>query len=149
MPGLPFAEKPHMVPVQTSHPLKLATRMQRLGTETAFVVFARARALEAQGRDIVHLEIGLADLEVHDVSPLSFECAGAREYFECRLRPKPLHARGQLQGMRSLNGNHVRFFGKRQTGHYSPDAPVQLSTEKRQRPRQLQLLERWDSEGIR
>jgi len=63
MPGLPFAEKPHMVPVQTSHPLKLATRMQRLGTETAFEVFARARALEAQGRDIVHLEIGEPDFD--------------------------------------------------------------------------------------
>jgi aspartate/methionine/tyrosine aminotransferase len=36
----------------------LATRMARLGTETAFEVLARARALEATGRDIVHLEIG-------------------------------------------------------------------------------------------
>jgi aspartate aminotransferase len=52
-----------MVPVQTSHPLKLAKRMQRLGTETAFEVLARARALEAQGRDIVHLEIGEPDFD--------------------------------------------------------------------------------------
>src|SRR5918997_1642079 len=36
----------------------LATRMSRLGTETAFEVLARARALEATGREIVHLEIG-------------------------------------------------------------------------------------------
>jgi aspartate aminotransferase len=36
----------------------LATRMSRLGTETAFEVLARARALEATGRTIVHLEIG-------------------------------------------------------------------------------------------
>ena len=41
----------------------LAKRMQRLGTETAFVVLARARALEAQGRDIVHLEIGEPDFD--------------------------------------------------------------------------------------
>lgn len=47
----------------TSHPLKLARRMQRLGTETAFEVLGRARALEAQGRDIVHLEIGEPDFD--------------------------------------------------------------------------------------
>ncbi|MDO9695043.1 MAG: pyridoxal phosphate-dependent aminotransferase [Candidatus Latescibacteria bacterium] len=41
----------------------LAKRMLRLGTETAFVVLARARALEAQGRDIVHLEIGEPDFD--------------------------------------------------------------------------------------
>jgi len=41
----------------------LATRMDRLGTETAFVVLARARELEAQGRDIVHLEIGEPDFD--------------------------------------------------------------------------------------
>jgi len=52
-----------MVPAETSHPLKLAKRMQRLGTETAFEVLARARALEAQGRDIVHLEIGEPDFD--------------------------------------------------------------------------------------
>jgi len=35
--------------------------MGRLGTETAFEVLARAKALEAQGRDIIHLEIGEPD----------------------------------------------------------------------------------------
>jgi Aspartate/tyrosine/aromatic aminotransferase len=49
--------------LSTSHPLKLARRMQRLGTETAFEVLGRARALEAQGRDIVHLEIGEPDFD--------------------------------------------------------------------------------------
>lgn len=43
--------------------LKLAKRMSRLGTETAFEVLVRARALEAQGRDIVHLEIGEPDMD--------------------------------------------------------------------------------------
>src|SRR6266436_1086623 len=37
--------------------------MQRLGTETAFEVLVRARALEAAGRDIVHLEIGEPDFD--------------------------------------------------------------------------------------
>src|SRR5829696_7016123 len=43
--------------------MRLATRMQRLGTETAFEVLVRARALEAQGRDVIHLEIGEADFD--------------------------------------------------------------------------------------
>lgn len=37
--------------------------MTRLGTETAFEVLVRARALEAQGRHIVHLEIGEPDFD--------------------------------------------------------------------------------------
>ena len=43
--------------------MTIATRMSRLGTESAFEVLARARALEAQGRQIIHLEIGEPDFE--------------------------------------------------------------------------------------
>src|SRR5499427_4216874 len=43
--------------------LRLAARMARLGTETAFEVLVKARALEAKGRDIVHLEIGEPDFD--------------------------------------------------------------------------------------
>jgi len=43
--------------------LRLASRMARLGTETAFEVLVKARALEAKGRDIVHLEIGEPDFD--------------------------------------------------------------------------------------
>lgn len=43
--------------------MKLASRMSRLGTETAFSVLAKARALEAQGRHIIHLEIGEPDFD--------------------------------------------------------------------------------------
>ena len=43
--------------------MRLATRMNRLGTETAFEVLARARELEAQGREIIHLEIGEPDFD--------------------------------------------------------------------------------------
>ena len=43
--------------------LNLAKRMSRLGTETAFEVLVRARALEKQGKHIVHLEIGEPDFE--------------------------------------------------------------------------------------
>jgi len=41
--------------------MKLAARMSRIGTESAFEVLAKARALEQQGRDIIHLEIGQPD----------------------------------------------------------------------------------------
>ena len=43
--------------------LRLANRMARLGTETAFEVLVKAKALESQGRDIVHLEIGEPDFD--------------------------------------------------------------------------------------
>jgi aspartate/methionine/tyrosine aminotransferase len=43
--------------------LRLAERMSRLGTETAFEVLNRARVLERQGKEIIHLEIGEPDFE--------------------------------------------------------------------------------------
>ncbi len=43
--------------------MRLAERMNRLGTETAFEVLAKAKALEAQGREIIHLEIGEPDFD--------------------------------------------------------------------------------------
>ena len=43
--------------------VKLASRMERIGTETAFEAAARARALEATGRDVIHLEIGEPDFD--------------------------------------------------------------------------------------
>jgi len=43
--------------------MRLAARMASIGTETAFEAAARARALEAEGRDIIHLEIGEPDFD--------------------------------------------------------------------------------------
>ncbi|HLJ50567.1 MAG TPA: pyridoxal phosphate-dependent aminotransferase [Bryobacteraceae bacterium] len=43
--------------------MKLAERMNRIGVETAFEVLVRARALEAQGRSVIHLEIGEPDFD--------------------------------------------------------------------------------------
>jgi aspartate aminotransferase len=43
--------------------MKLADRMSRLLVESAFDVLMRARNLEAEGRDIIHLEIGEPDFE--------------------------------------------------------------------------------------
>ena len=58
---------------QTTQPeLQLARRMSRLGTETAFEVLNKARALERQGKSIVHLEIGEPDFD----TPLNVIDAG-------------------------------------------------------------------------
>ena len=43
--------------------MNFAERMTRLGTESAFEVLARAKALERQGKEIVHLEIGEPDFD--------------------------------------------------------------------------------------
>ncbi len=53
-----------MSPVsETTLPLRLAERMSRLGTETAFEVLVKARALEAKGKSVIHLEIGEPDFD--------------------------------------------------------------------------------------
>jgi aspartate aminotransferase len=43
--------------------MKFAARMDRLGTENAFNVLAQAKELEAQGKSIIHLEIGEPDFD--------------------------------------------------------------------------------------
>ena len=53
----------HFAVMTKARELRLANRMARLGTETAFEVLVKARALEAKGRDIVHLEIGEPDFD--------------------------------------------------------------------------------------
>lgn len=51
------------MPETIQYELQLARRMSRLGTETAFEVLNKARALERQGRSIIHLEIGEPDFD--------------------------------------------------------------------------------------
>ena len=54
--------------------MRYADRMSQLGTETAFEVLAKARALEAKGRSVVHLEIGEPDFD----TPASIRAAAVR-----------------------------------------------------------------------
>jgi len=54
--------------------MRLADRMERLGTETAFEAAARARDLEATGRDVIHLEIGEPDFD----TPANIRAAAKR-----------------------------------------------------------------------
>src|SRR5499425_2815494 len=84
-----------MVPVQTSRPLRLASRMQRLGTETAFEVLVRARALEKQGKHIVHLEIGEPDFD----TPKNIGCG-------CERTAYGLHPLWTVRGTGRPAGSH-------------------------------------------
>jgi aspartate aminotransferase len=62
---------------------RLAERMGRLGTESAFEVLARAKALEAAGKQIIHLEIGEPDFPTADhISQAAIEAllAGQTHY---------------------------------------------------------------------
>jgi aspartate/methionine/tyrosine aminotransferase len=54
--------------------MRYAERMNQLGTETAFEVLAKARALEAKGKTIVHLEIGEPDFD----TPATIRAAAIR-----------------------------------------------------------------------
>ena len=54
--------------------MRLASRMDRIGTESAFETAARAKALEATGRSVIHLEIGEPDFD----TPANVRAAAAR-----------------------------------------------------------------------
>jgi aspartate aminotransferase len=54
--------------------MRLAGRMDTIGTETAFEAAARAQALEATGRDVIHLEIGEPDFD----TPVNVRAAAKR-----------------------------------------------------------------------
>ncbi|HET8626382.1 MAG TPA: pyridoxal phosphate-dependent aminotransferase [Thermomicrobiales bacterium] len=66
---------------------RLASRMDRLGTETAFSVLAKAKALEAQGREVIHLEIGEPDFDTPD-NIVEAGCQALREG-ETHYTPAP------------------------------------------------------------
>jgi aspartate aminotransferase len=73
--------------------MRMAKRIQNLGTETAFEVLAKAKALEAQGREIIHLEIGEPDFDTPDNIKDARTTAprrGCRPY----ARPSPSTSRG-------------------------------------------------------
>ena len=78
----------------------IAPAVGRLGTEGAFAVLARARALEATGRDVIHLEIGEPDFETPPhVAEAGIAAIRAGETHYCQTAGLPGPARG---GRRSL-----------------------------------------------
>ena len=84
--------------------MTLAERMNNLGTETAFEVLAKARALEAQGRAIVHLEIGEPDFD----TPRHIVEAGIRALQDGQTHYGPTPGIPQLREAIARNSREVR-----------------------------------------
>ena len=84
--------------------MTIATRMSRLGTESAFEVLARARALEAQGREIIHLEIGEPDFE----TPAHIVQAGVRALQDGYTHYGPTPGLPELRQAVARNSREVR-----------------------------------------
>jgi aspartate/methionine/tyrosine aminotransferase len=70
--------------------LTLASGVAQLGTESAFAVLARARELERQGRDVIHLEIGAPDFDTPaHVSEAAFAAIRAGHTRYCQTAGLP------------------------------------------------------------
>ena len=94
--------------------MKVAGKMQLLGTETAFEVLAKARALEAQGRDVVHLEIGEPDYD----TPSHIVEAGVEALRQGYTRYGPTN------GLPELREAIARNVGKTRDISVNPDSVV-------------------------
>ena len=84
--------------------MTIADRMNNLGTEAAFEVLANAKALEAQGRDIVHLEIGEPDFD----TPEHIVEAAAQALREGYTHYGPTAGLPELREAIARNVNQVR-----------------------------------------
>src|SRR5256714_10907667 len=94
--------------------LRLAQRMARLGTETAFEVLVKARALEAKGSDIVHLEIGEPDFD----TPNNIVDAG------CDALHKGFTHYGPSAGLPQLREAIAQYVSDTRSVDVSPDEVV-------------------------
>jgi aspartate aminotransferase len=94
--------------------LRLARRMARLGTETAFEVLVKAKALEAKGRDIIHLEIGEPDFDTPD-NIVEAGCDALRKGFT--------HY-GPSAGLLELREVIARYVSETRQVHVAPDEVV-------------------------
>jgi len=88
--------------------------MERLGTETAFEVLVKAKALEAQGRDIIHLEIGEPDFD----TPSNIIEAG------CDALRKGFTHYGPSAGMMELREVIARYVSETRRVNVTPDEVV-------------------------
>jgi aspartate/methionine/tyrosine aminotransferase len=88
--------------------------MERLGTETAFEVLVKAKALEAQGRDIIHLEIGEPDFD----TPSNIIEAG------CDALRKGFTHYGPSAGMTELREVIAQHVSKTRGVNVTPDEVV-------------------------
>jgi len=94
--------------------MRLADRMSRLGTETAFEAAARARALEKTGRHVIHLEIGEPDFD----TPSNIREAAKRALDDGLTHYPP------APGLPALREAIAEDFANRRGTRYSPDQVV-------------------------
>ncbi|HEY7282542.1 MAG TPA: pyridoxal phosphate-dependent aminotransferase [Actinomycetota bacterium] len=94
--------------------MRLADRMYRLGTESAFEMLARARALEATGRTVVHLELGEPDFATpaHIVEAASEALRAGQTHYV----PAP--------GIPTLRAAVAKFLGDRGRLDCAPDQVI-------------------------
>ena len=78
--------------------------MSRLGTETAFEVLAKARVLEAEGKDVIHLEIGEPDFP----TPAYIVEAGKRALDEGWTKYGPTPGFPELRETIAAHVSHTR-----------------------------------------
>jgi aspartate/methionine/tyrosine aminotransferase len=88
--------------------------MKRLGTETAFEVLARAKALEAQGKSVIHLEIGEPDFD----TPANIVEAGVEA-----LRGGATHY-GPSAGLPEVRKRYAEFFARDRGVEVNPEQIV-------------------------
>jgi aspartate aminotransferase len=87
--------------------MKLAERMSRIGVESAFEVLLRARELERQGRNIIHLEIGEPDF----ATPAHIVEAGKRALDEGYTHYGPTQGLPELREVVARYVSHTRQIG--------------------------------------
>ena len=85
--------------------IRLADRMARLGTESAFEVLARARAIEDAGGKIIHLEIGEPDF------PTAPHIVEAAVGHQVRIRARQRARRGRDGGPAGLQAGLLKDAG--------------------------------------
>jgi len=94
--------------------MKLAERMSRLGTETAFEILAKAKQLEAKGKDIIHLEIGEPDF----ITPRNIIDAGIKALNEGYTHYNP------SAGTRELREVVAKYVSRTRNIEVNPDQVV-------------------------
>lgn len=94
--------------------MHIAERMSRLGTETAFEVLARARQLEAKGKDIIHLEIGEPDFD----TPMNIKTAAIKA-----LQAGATHY-GPAAGLPEARATIAKYVSRTRGIEVSPDNVV-------------------------
>jgi len=86
--------------------INLANRMNRLGTETAFEVLAKAKKLESEGKNIIHLQIGEPDFN----TPSNITEAGKKALDDGYTGYNPSAGYDELKEQIKIYSNNIRSY---------------------------------------